>query len=298
MLVSVIIPAYNRASVLPRAINSVLAQTYTDFEIIIVDDCSKDNTSDVIKGFADDRIVYLRHAVNKGGAAARNTGIDRSRGEVIAFLDSDDAWAPEKLKAQLDLLARSGPECGAVYTALKAVYEDTGKTEILTVERRGRFLNELLIANYVRTFSSVIVRRDLLLQIGGLDPALKSCQDWDLYIRLIKVCSFECINEPLTIYYVNKQDPSRISNARRSIIQGHERISSKYADDYTKLDPSERVRYYESMGEMYILGGDIRHSFPLMMSAFGLTGKVKYLVKGGRYILRYIKSKFRKVHGY
>lgn len=298
MLVSVIIPAYNRAAALPRAINSVLAQTYRDLEIIVVDDCSKDNTSEVIKGFADERIVYLRHAVNKGGAAARNTGIDRSRGEVIAFLDSDDEWTPEKLKRQMELLEKSGPQCGVVYTALQAVYEDTGKTQFLPADLKGSFLNELLIGNYVRTFSSVIVRRSFLVSVGGLDPTLKSCQDWDLYIRLMKQCAFECINEPLTIYYVNKQDPSRISNARRSIIQGHETIAKKYAEDYAKLSPTEQIRYCESQAEMYILGGSIGHSFPLMIRAFALSGNVRYLYKALRYVGRYIKGRFRKNYGY
>jgi glycosyltransferase involved in cell wall biosynthesis len=281
--VSVVIPAYNRAAVLIRVINSVLTQTFADYEILVIDDASTDNTSEVIKTFTDERIVYLRHSANKGGAAARNTGIERSRGELIAFLDSDDQWSPDKLKKQVELFERADQNCGVIYTALKVIYETDGTSEILPAEHRGSFMNELLIANYVRTLSSAVVRRKYLDVIGGFDPELKSCQDWDLYLRLMKHCTFECINEPLTIYYVNKQDPSRISNARRSIIQGHEAIARKFEGDYKKLSNSERVRYCESMGEMYILGGNLSHSFGLMMEAFRLTGHPRYLLKSLHY---------------
>ncbi|MBL8012336.1 MAG: glycosyltransferase family 2 protein [Candidatus Omnitrophica bacterium] len=298
MLVSVIIPAFNRASVLPRALQSVLTQTYEDYEILIVDDASTDDTSDLVKSYTDSRIIYLRHAANRGGAASRNTGIERARGELVAFLDSDDQWEPNKLQRQIDVLQRAGQDCGVVYTALKAVYEATGETEMLEVTHRGRFLHELLISNCVRTLSSVIVRRSALLKAGGFDPQLRSCQDWDLYIRLAKECSFECINEPLTVYYVNKKDPSRISNARKSIVQGHEAVARKYQADYQGLSKSERLRYNESVSDMFILGGNISHPFRLMLQAFRLTGDARYLGKAVRYSARYIKSKFRSTHGY
>lgn len=298
MLVSVIIPAFNRSTVLKRAINSVLDQSYSHYEILIVDDASRDNTSELIKSYRDPRIIYLRHATNRGGAASRNTGIERAKGELIAFLDSDDVWEPNKLAKQVELLEKSDKDCGVVYTALKAVYEVDGHTEILPVEHRGRFLNELLIGNCVRTLSSVVVRSSVLRKIGGFDPDLRSCQDWDLYIRLIKECSFECINEPLTVYYINKKDPSRISNARQSIVQGHESVARKYQKDYRHLSKEDRLRYNVSVSDMFILGGNIAHPFRLMMESFGLTGHPRYLGKALRYSARYFKSKFRTTHGY
>lgn len=298
MLVSVIIPAYNRAAVLPRAIKSVLGQTFSDYEIVVVDDASKDNTSEVLKGFTDERIVYIRHASNKGGAAARNTGIERSRGEWVAFLDSDDAWLPEKLAQQIELLTKSESNVGVVYTGLKVVYETSGETENIPGVHRGKFLKELLISNCVRTLSSILVRRSFLNAIGGFDPDLRSCQDWDLYIRLMKQCSFECVVQPLTVYYVNKQDPSRISNSRKSIIQGHEAIARKYEADYKTLSKQERVRYLESVAEMYILGGNLSHSFSKVIEAYQLSGEFRFLYKAMRYIARYIKNKFQNAYGY
>lgn len=100
--VSVIIAAYNRAHLIGRALRTVLEQTYNDFEVIIVDDASTDNTENVIKSFDDARIKYIRHDKNKGAAAAWNTGIRASKGEYIAFQDSDDEWAEDKLEKQMN----------------------------------------------------------------------------------------------------------------------------------------------------------------------------------------------------
>lgn len=113
--VSVIIPTYNRAHLLGRAIQSVLAQTYEDFEIIVVDDASTDVTEQVVKSFADDRINYIRHQKNKGGSSARNTGIKAAKGEFIAFLDSDDEWVPKKLEKEINRLQTLSNEVGVFY---------------------------------------------------------------------------------------------------------------------------------------------------------------------------------------
>ena len=100
-VVSVIIPTYNRAHLIGRAIRSVLDQTYQDWELIVVDDASTDDIPGIVKGFTDGRVKYIRHDENKGAAAARNTGIQAARGAYIAFLDSDDEWLPEKLERQV-----------------------------------------------------------------------------------------------------------------------------------------------------------------------------------------------------
>lgn len=114
--VSVIIPTYNRAHTIKRAILSVLNQTYQGFEIIVVDDCSTDNTREVIEKFGDKRIRYIRKKANKGAAAAGNTGIKAVRGEYIVFLDSDDKWLPNKLDEQIKVLKVTSPKVGVVYT--------------------------------------------------------------------------------------------------------------------------------------------------------------------------------------
>src|SRR5262245_24547581 len=100
-LVTVVIPTHNRAGRVRSAIESVLHQTYADFEIVVVDDASEDGTENTVRGVLDPRVRYIRHAVARGDAAARNTGIRNSTGEYVAFLDDDDEWLPEKLRFQV-----------------------------------------------------------------------------------------------------------------------------------------------------------------------------------------------------
>src|ERR1700737_4457090 len=114
--VSVIIPTYNRAELLRSAIISVLTQIFQDFEVIVVDDASRDNTQNVVHSFNDRRIRYIRNGMNKGDAVARNVGITNSSCEYIAFLDDDDEWLPEKLEKQINLLENSSPNVGVVHT--------------------------------------------------------------------------------------------------------------------------------------------------------------------------------------
>lgn len=112
--VSVVIPTHNRSSLLRRAIQSVLDQTYQDFEIIVVDDASTDDTEAVVKGFADERIRYVRHSENRGEAASRNTGIRLAKGEYIAGHDDDDVWLPPKLEKQVKAFEKASPKVGVV----------------------------------------------------------------------------------------------------------------------------------------------------------------------------------------
>ena len=115
--VSAIILTYNRANLIEKAIKSVLKQTYQDFEIIVVDDGSTDNTGEIIRGFKDKRVKYIKkYKENKGSSVARNIGIKVARGKYIALLDSDDEWLPEKLDKQIKILQDGSPELGVVYS--------------------------------------------------------------------------------------------------------------------------------------------------------------------------------------
>src|SRR6056297_1399486 len=119
--VSVIVPTYNRADSLPRTIDSVLAQTHDDLELVVVDDASTDDTETVVERYEDDRVTYLEHATNRGGSAARNTGIRASDGDYVAFLDSDDEWHPEKLERQVRELESRSEEWVAAYCGVEMV---------------------------------------------------------------------------------------------------------------------------------------------------------------------------------
>ena len=170
--VSVIISTYNRATVLPRAINSLLAQTYQDFEIIVVDDCSTDNTGEVLAEFGDPRIRVFRHDRNRGVSTGRNTGLQHARGELIAFLDDDDEYFPDSLAVRVDRM--EDPEVGLVYTAYDSFDCSTG-TLIGTFEAsvEGEIGTHLLKFNYLLDTINMMVRKDLAVEVGGFDEGLR-----------------------------------------------------------------------------------------------------------------------------
>jgi glycosyltransferase involved in cell wall biosynthesis len=202
--VSVIIPTCNRAKLLPVAVRSVLNQTFSDLELIIVDDASDESVDDVVRSFQDQRVRSIRHERRKGGAAARNTGIRNSTGELVAFLDDDDEWYPEKLARQVSLLLASSHEIGAVYTGYEAVDGDTGKMFGRQVpSHRGNLSSLLLQANCIGTTSSVLLRRECFDLVGMFDESLPSFQDYDLWIRLSQVYQFDYISECLLKYHLH-----------------------------------------------------------------------------------------------
>jgi glycosyltransferase involved in cell wall biosynthesis len=168
ILVSVIVPTYNRAKILPRSIESVLKQTYKNLEVIIVNDASTDTTEKITKRFIkqDKRIIYKKHIKNRGGAAARNTGIKIAKGKYVAFLDSDDEWMPTKIKKQLDLFSKIPDSFGLVscyYTIFdhrlkrKRVYKKLGRGDLYSFFLRGFCPS---------TTSLVLVKKEVFKKIG------------------------------------------------------------------------------------------------------------------------------------
>lgn len=234
-LVSVVIPSYNRGHAIGACIASVLAQTLGDFEIVVVDDASTDDTRERVAAIGDPRVRYVAHEHNRGGAAARNTGVRVATGDFIAFLDSDDSWAPRKLERQIALLGERGPEYGLAYTWFIGRDRDGHEVSRSDHSLDGSVADALLVANRVGTFSSIVVRRDVFERVGGLDEGLRSCQDWDLSIRLSRVTKFCCVEDYLVSYFHNGADKHRISSNPASLIQGHRRMLEKFSDDYARL---------------------------------------------------------------
>ncbi|MFH0988289.1 MAG: glycosyltransferase, partial [Parcubacteria group bacterium] len=195
---SVIIPTYNRVRLLPRAIASVLNQTNTDFELIIVDDGSTDGTRSVVADFQNPRIKYLTHATNKGYAAALNTGIAAATGEYIAFQDSDDEWRADKLENHWRVFHESGHEVGVVYSGFWRV-SSRGRQFIPgrdVMKREGNLREALLAGNFIGAPASV-VRRACFERVGLFDEQLARRQDWEFWLRLSGQYEFRYIDEPL-----------------------------------------------------------------------------------------------------
>jgi glycosyltransferase involved in cell wall biosynthesis len=185
-LVSVVLPTYNREGSVGEAIESVLRQTYPALELLVVDDASTDGTRARVEGFGDARISYLRHENNRGGSAARNTGMAAARGELIAFQDSDDVWLPNKLERQIAVLRAAGPDTGAVYCPYWREYPD-GRRETHPADPasapRGDIRRALLYANFIGT-PTILATRACCEAVAGFDEALPRFQDWDWMIRV------------------------------------------------------------------------------------------------------------------
>jgi glycosyltransferase involved in cell wall biosynthesis len=224
--VSVVIPTHNRAEFLPRAIDSVLKQSFQDFELVVVDDASTDATAQVRDKFHDIRIHWLRHDRPRGGAAARNTGIIHSRGEYVAFLDDDDEWYPDKLARQMEVMLGSEPQVGAVYTGYVIVDSTRGVVRGRMVPtRRGNLHNKLLESNPIGGTSSVLLKRSSLEKVGLFDESLPSFQDYDLWIRISRDFQFDYVQEPLLNYFIH---PKKVWTNLEALTQGLEIMLRKY----------------------------------------------------------------------
>lgn len=210
-LVSIIIPTYKRSVFLDRALASVYAQTYTNWEIIVVDDnddCSsyREETETVVSAYRDDpRVRYIKHRENRGAATARNTGIRETRGEFVAFLDDDDQWLPEKLARQVEALLQAPPSTVLSYTAFTRVFS----SKVSKTVRQGPpddLLRRLLVKNIIATTSTVLCRRQVLLQVDMFDESLPAREDYDLFFRLAERFSFSYIDMPLVLLQTHAHD--------------------------------------------------------------------------------------------
>jgi glycosyltransferase involved in cell wall biosynthesis len=235
-VVSVVIPAFNRAGTIGAAVDSVLAQTFQDLELILVDDASTDDTADVLAGLGDSRIRVIRHESNKGAGAARNTGIEAARGEWVAFQDSDDLWMPTKLERQMARLSSPGASYIAAYCGM--LVEDMDNpcaqpryipdTKVTT--REGNILNELLTRSFIST-QTLVARRDLLMSIGGFDEELPALEDWECVLRLAQHDSFALVDEPLVRQRFSPNSITRSADrrlkARIQILEKHRELLAR-----------------------------------------------------------------------
>ncbi len=198
-LVSIVIPAYNAAQTIKTTVRSVFDQTVQDFEILIVDDGSKDKTIGVAESIGDSRIKVISQ-VNGGASSARNRGIKEAKGEYVAFLDADDLWMPNKLESQLAVFSNdkdvSAVQCGVYYV--------NNDLEVLSVrpcfKSKDVLLETLLFQNLPGLMSTLIVKREVFEKIGFLDTKLVILEDWELAIRLSRFCNFKNVEEPLALY--------------------------------------------------------------------------------------------------
>ena len=234
-LVSIIMPTFNRYNPLKRAIQSVITQTFSDYELIVIDDASAVSPFSLTTEFKDDRIKFIRHSQNRGGAAARNTGIIASKGKYIAFLDSDDEWVPEKLAHQIKRLEAESQNVGAHYCGYESIsFEGAVLGRCLPIPSE-KFNHRLYAENIIGPLSGVVVRRKALNDCGMFDESLPSCQDWDLYIRIAQ--KFVFVFSPLVLfkYHISKNSITKNFLAKAD---GHNIILKKYGEQIKQNKPA------------------------------------------------------------
>jgi glycosyltransferase involved in cell wall biosynthesis len=195
--VSVIIPAYNYDEYIRQAVESVLAQSFADLEILVVDDGSIDNTRQVVEQIEDSRLRYL-YQDNQGLSSARNTGLRCTDSKYVAFLDADDLWLPSKLELQLGRIERSD-RIGLVYGGYHVI--DEAGVQIGTRSPRivdGDWLKHLVLGNFVAgSATTSMLRRECFERVGLFDESLRACEDWDMWLRVAQYYEFGVVDAPM-----------------------------------------------------------------------------------------------------
>jgi glycosyltransferase involved in cell wall biosynthesis len=288
--VSVIIPSFNREATLKQSVASVLRQTYEEFELIVVDDCSDDRTSEVLSQICDSRMKVITHDRNRGGSAARNTGIRAAQAEYVAFQDSDDEWLPTKLQKQMAVLENAGPTTIGVYcgmlvlgTVMGDPADSVGVRYLpapdIPVPLEGNIHASLLRARSFISTQTFVVRRDLLIRSGGFDESLKALQDWDCFIRVAAHGQISFVKEPLVL---QRFSANSLTRSTRNRVLAMSVILEKYEEDFRKIPRTLSQHYdvlaggYRRLGEFSTAAKYYFRSLRLYPSRLGVWLKVAY----------------------
>jgi len=281
---SVVIPTHNRAEFLREAMQSVLNQTFGNFEVIVVDDHSEDHTRDVVGSFSDQRIQYVRNDRGKGGAGARNAGIFRAKGEWVAFLDDDDVWLPERLGLQYHKIQEKGQGVGLIYCGCVTYDPKNNRqfpTSIPSIE--GWVENALFSRNFIGSFSKVTIRRELLWHVGGLDERFPALQDLELYIRIATLSQVSFVKG--CSVYIRRAHVDRISRKLDKKLEASLLLRQKYDD---RIRRSVSLRHYAA-AKVFIYAvvtgniGEAVRSFPwtlagIVLNPLGLIQKFRKML--------------------
>ena len=253
MVVSVIIPTFNRRYLLERAIASVQKQTYTCWELIVVDDGSTDGTRSFVQSFQDDRIRYLRNEVKQGAQCARNKGLQAARGKYIAFLDSDNEWYADKLDLQVQEMEKCALDIGVIYSYNDVLDLENSQYSEWTPTAEG-YIYPALLEYFVLDFITPLIRKECFGSIGLLDEHVKAFQEWDTFLRIAKLYKFKLLKKKVALYYLHT--PHSISNDYMKWAEGYSYIVRKYQKDIINICGEEmlsvhfrRITKYNSVAE-------------------------------------------------
>ena len=259
-LVSVIVPAYNAETFIQRTLDSILAQTYTNIEVLVVDDGSQDRTAAIVESFVEknSRVILLRQK-NAGVAAARNLAIEKSRGQYIAPIDSDDIWYPQKLEKQTQCMLQAEPSVGLVYAWSAYIDEKDLFIGRYTADNFYTVEGDVYITQVYRNFignaSTPLIRRACLDKIGGYSCQLKEqdaqgCEDWDLYLRIAEYYQFRVVPEFLVGY---RQSTGSMSSNFASMARSYHLVIANVQQKHPEI-PSFIYQWSGSFFYNYLLG--------------------------------------------
>jgi glycosyltransferase involved in cell wall biosynthesis len=295
-LVSVIIPAFNRAATIRAAVESVLRQTWSNIEVIVVDDCSSDGTMDAVRALSDSRVRLMSVPRNLGAGGARNHGVAAASGDWIAFQDSDDEWLPAKLEKQMARLMAPASNDIASYCGLLTVTaidhrhgersspHYTPDPAIAGVERG--LADALLERNFVST-QTLVVSRAAFDAVGGFDATLRAVEDWDLALRLARHGSFAFVDEPLVL---QKFSPNSLSRDNHKLLLAQQQVLAKHADIFAR-HPDVLARHYYLLAGGCRRHGDLRGARSYLGKAMRLRPlDPRFLAMAGLVALRSIAS--------
>ena len=232
MKLSIIIPTFNRAFIISKTLSSIESQTFRNWECIVVDDHSLDNTNSVVESFSqrDPRFKYMLNERKKGAQGARNTGLYNSNDEWVFFFDSDNLLRPDCLQ---ELVKGINEDVDVVQCFSKVINIETGETVgSFKWHNYGNIQNRLYTGDTYVDFNHAIIRRSKMLEIGGLDEECPSMQEWDTHLRLSKTARYFTVEKELVDYFVGAQDA--ISSDNRKAINGRLFILEKHRDEWRK----------------------------------------------------------------
>ena len=210
-LVSVIINCFNGETYLREAIDSVITQTYTNWEIVFWDNQSTDSTSGIVKSYDDDRIHYYYAPTHTTLGKARNLAVEKANGDYINFLDADDVWSNNKIEEQIKLIVLGN--CEVVYTPFDVIFGDSFENNMRKVYTKhighicfdGDLYEKLLIENYI-IFSSVLIKKDLFIQIGGVNTRFQQYEDWEFLLKASLLSGFSVANKAMPYYRIHRDN--------------------------------------------------------------------------------------------
>jgi glycosyltransferase involved in cell wall biosynthesis len=265
-LVSVIVPAYNAEKTILETVQSVLQQTFSEFELIVINDGSTDGTLEVLATVGDPRLAVFSYE-NGGLATARNRGVERSSGEFITFIDADDLWTPEKIESQVAALqqsmrSESGKKAGVAYSWTRSMdaggelfYDGNADTFA------GDVYAQLLRCNFISSGSNIMLTRQAIAATGVFDDGLRYCEDWEYYLRLAREWPFVVVPQYQVLYRQTRGSlSSNVLKMEAAYVQVCDRAFQNVPEAIQKLKPECLARVNQHLTQLCLKSSDDRQS--------------------------------------